>query len=422
MVRAAAAGQAGVVNRRLLTAPLTRAFAGELLWALLAFLPTLVCVVVLLAGLVLGTALSPVFLGVLLLAGVLDAVRDLGGLHRRLARRLLGVTVADPPPPPRSLRARLRDRVARRTLGYLLVRLPLSLVNLAVAVSLLGYGLLALTYPLYWGATRGSLLPFTDLRFSTWFASLPFALAGAALLLAAPWVLHGLTSLDRALVVSLLGPRSLTERVRDLEQSRAEVMDDATTRLRRIERDLHDGAQAQLVALAMKLGLARDELARQDTDVATLRRLVGAAHGEAKQALTELRDLARGIRPPALDAGLEVALTTLAARSAVDVRLHVDLPERPSPALETLLYFSAAELLTNAVKHGRAPVVHVELTAPDGVVRLVVSDEGDGGARLSPGGGLAGVAERVGTVDGQLDIASPPGGPTVITARIPVGG
>ncbi|TVT08779.1 sensor histidine kinase [Amycolatopsis bartoniae] len=410
------------MNRRLLLAPFGRVFGGELAWALAGFVPTLVCTVVLLVGLVLGTALSPVFLGVLLLAGVLDAVRDLGGLHRRCARKLLGVSVADPPAPQRGLRARIFDRTGRRTLGYLLVRLPLSLVDLAVAGALLMYGLLALAYPLYWSGTGGRLLPLTDIHVGVWFATLPFALVGAGILLALPWVLHGLANLDRALVVSLLGPRSLTERVRDLEESRANVIDDATTRLRRIERDLHDGAQAQLVALAMKLGIAQDELTREDADLATLRRLVSAAHGDAKQALVELRDLARGIRPPALDAGLEVALTTLAARSAVDVRLHVDLSERPSPALETLLYFSASELLTNAVKHAHAPVVHVEVTAPDGFVRLVVSDEGTGGARLSPGGGLAGVAERVGTVDGRLEIESPPGGPTVITARLPVGG
>jgi signal transduction histidine kinase len=263
------------------------------------------------------------------------------------------------------------------------------------------------------------MLPLFDIHTSDWLLSLPIGVIGAALVLFAPWVLRGVTTMDRVLAFSLLGPTSLTERVRDLEQSRASAIEDATTRLQRIERDLHDGAQAQLVALAMKLGIARDELAGENADLDNLRTLVTAAHGNAKQALAELRDLARGIRPPSLDAGLEVALTTLAARSAVEVRLRVDLPDRPSPAMETLLYFSAAELLTNAAKHGGAPVVHLELSAPNGALRLTVSDEGAGGARLTPGGGLAGVADRIGTVDGRLEIDSPPGGPTVITAHIP---
>ncbi|GAB2976353.1 sensor domain-containing protein [Amycolatopsis acidiphila] len=413
---------------RLAAAPLGREFRGELAWVLLSFPPTLVCVVVLVVVLALGFGLSPLGLGLLLVTGVLLALRKLGAVHRRFARVLLTANVAEPLPPRLRpglwnwLKARVGDRVAWRTLGYLLVRLPLSLLGLGITVPLLMYGLGGFAYPLYWSGTDGRLVPLLDVQTPIWPMSLPIAVIGAALLLALPPVLHALTSLDRVLVFSLLGPTTLTERVRDLEQSRASALEDATTRLRRIERDLHDGAQAQLVALAMKLGMARDELEGGEADPVVLRKLVTAAHGDAKQALTELRDLARGIRPPALDAGLEVALTTLAARSAVDVRLRVELPERLSPATETLLYFSAAELLTNAVKHGGAPVVHVELAVARKSVRLTVSDEGAGGAWIAPGGGLAGVAERVGTVDGRLDIESPAGGPTVITAHIPTGG
>jgi signal transduction histidine kinase len=411
---------------RLVAAPLRREFRGELIWVLLGFPPTLVCAVVLIVGLVLGAGLSPLFLGVLLATGVLLAVRKLGSLHRRIARVLLDVQVADPPPLRMRpglwnwLKARVGDRVAWRAFGYLLVRVPLSLLSLCAGGALLMYGTGFVSYPLYWAATGGRMLPLSDIHTSNWLLSLPFAAFGAALLLAMPWVLRGLTGIDRVLVFSLLGPTTLTERVRDLEQSRASAIEDATTRLRRIERDLHDGAQAHLVALAMKLGIAQDELKDDDVDLGGLRKLVSAAHGDAKQALIELRDLARGIRPPALDAGLEVALTTLAARSGVDVRLRVDLPDRPSPATETLLYFTAAELLTNAVKHAGAPVVYLDLTAPGGAMRLTVSDEGTGGARITAGGGLAGVAERVGTVDGRLEIESPPGGPTVVTAHLPI--
>jgi signal transduction histidine kinase len=413
---------------RLAAAPLGRNFWGELAWALAGFPPTLVCAVGLVVPLALGFGLFPLGFGVLLVAGVLLALRRLGVLHRRVARVLLAADVAEPPPPRLEpglwnwVKARIGDRVAWRALGYLLVRLPLSLVDFAVAGALLLYGLGCLAYPLYWFATDGSLVPLADVRLPVWPMTLVFAVVGAALVLALPPALHVLTSIDRVLAYSLLGPTTLRERVRDLEQSRATVIEDATTRLRRIERDLHDGAQAQLVALAMKLGMARDELENGEADPAVVRKLVSAAHGDAKQALAELRDLARGIRPPALDAGLEVALTTLAARSAVDVRLRVDLPDRLSPALETLLYFSAAELLTNAIKHSGAPIVHVEVTAAGKAARLSVSDEGTGGACAAPGGGLAGVAERVGTVDGRLDIDSPPGGPTVITAHLPTGG
>ncbi|TNC22387.1 sensor histidine kinase [Amycolatopsis alkalitolerans] len=406
---------------RVLAAPLTREFRGELVWALLGFPPTLVCAVVLLVGLALGAGLSPLFLGVLLASGVLIAVRKLGGLHRRLVRRLLDARVADPPPLDMRpglwhwLRARVGDRVAWRAFGYLLVRIPMSLLNLCATGAVLLYGAGAALYPLYWFGD-GRLRPLTDIQLSYWPETLPVAALGAGLLLALPWVLHGLTAIDRVLAFSLLGPTTLIERVRDLEQSRANVIEDATVSLRRIERDLHDGAQAQLVALAMKLGLVQDELKAGNIELSG--KLVDAAHRDAKQALAELRDLARGIRPPALDAGLEVALTTLAARSAVDVRVRVDLPERLSPAMETLLYFSAAELLTNAVKHSGAPAVRIEVTPG----RLVVSDDGAGGARITPGGGLAGLAERLGTVDGRLDVDSPPGGPTVITAYAPGGG
>lgn len=399
-----------------------RRFRGELVWVLTGFPPTLVFVVVLVVWLVVSVGLSPLFLGVLLAAGALLTMRKLGGLHRRLARALLDVRVSDPPPSHLRpglwhwLRARIGDRVAWRSFAYLLVRLPLSLLNLAVTGALLMYGVGCLGYPFYYSATGGRTLPIFDIHAPHWLASIPIGLLGAVLVLATPRVVHGLTAMDRVLVVSLLGASTLRERVRDLEQSRADAIEDATVRLRRIERDLHDGAQAQLVALAMKLGVARDELA--NGDVGVVQKLVDAAHGDAKQALAELRDLARGIRPPALDAGLEVALTTLAARTAVEVRLRVDLPDRPSPATETLYYFTAAELLTNAVKHSGAIVVHIDVTP----ALLTVTDEGGGGARITPGGGLAGIAERLGTVDGKLEIDSPPGGPTVVTARLGGGG
>jgi signal transduction histidine kinase len=202
------------------------------------------------------------------------------------------------------------------------------------------------------------------------------------------------------------------------------VVDDAAARLRRIEQDLHDGAQAQMVAVVMKLGLARDHLSTpaarmQGADLERALELVDAAHSGAMEAINELRDLARGIHPPALDEGLDAALAGLAARSELPVDLVVELPERPSPAIETIAYFCAAELLTNAAKHSGAQNARLEALHHPGVVAITVSDDGTGGARLESGGGLAGLAERVETVDGRLRIESPAGGPTVVTVELP---
>jgi signal transduction histidine kinase len=217
----------------------------------------------------------------------------------------------------------------------------------------------------------------------------------------------------------------LPRRVRELEQSRARLVDDSAARLRQIERDLHDGAQAQMVAAAMKLGLARDKLGGMvegtaPSDLERVLELVAAAHRNAKEAIAALRDLARGIHPPVLDHGLGTAVATLAARSDVPVDLRVDLPKRPSAAIETIAYFCAAELLTNIAKHSGARHVTVELRyRPRELLQLVVTDDGSGGARIDASGGLAGLAERVRTVDGMLQVSSPPAGPTVVTVELP---
>jgi signal transduction histidine kinase len=216
----------------------------------------------------------------------------------------------------------------------------------------------------------------------------------------------------------------LPQRVRELEQTRAHLVDDSAARLRRIERDLHDGAQAQMVAVAMKLGLATKKLGGMvdgtgQGDLDGVLELVVAAHRGAKDAITELRDLARGIHPPVLNQGLGPALSTLAARSDLPVELVVDLPERPSAAIETIAYFCAAELLANVAKHSGARHARLEAVHVPGLLRIQVSDDGTGGARVEARGGLAGLAERVRTVDGRLQLSSPPGGPTVVAAELP---
>ncbi|HSR84661.1 MAG TPA: histidine kinase [Streptosporangiaceae bacterium] len=216
----------------------------------------------------------------------------------------------------------------------------------------------------------------------------------------------------------------LPQRVRELEQSRARVVDDSAARLRRIERDLHDGAQAQMVAVAMKLGLARERLSSavagtKQPDLERVLELIVAAHSGAKEAITELRDLARGIHPPVLDDGLGTALRSLAAGRDVPVELVVDVPDRPSAAIETIAYFCAAELLTNIAKHSGARHATLEAVNMAGLLRVRVTDDGVGGAHVESSGGLAGLADRVGTVDGKLHISSPSGGPTVVDVELP---
>lgn len=221
-----------------------------------------------------------------------------------------------------------------------------------------------------------------------------------------------------------LDAEKMIERVRELELSRALVVDDATARLRRIEQDLHDGAQSQMVAVVMKLGLAREHLAavmdepgRADLD--RVMELVDAAHLAAKGAIADLRDLAHGIYPSTLDKGLAAALTALAARSTVPVELHLELEQRPSPAIETIAYFCVAELLTNIAKHSNARHVTLDVAYGDEGVKVRVSDDGVGGATINAVGGLGGLLQRVRSVDGSLELTSPRGGPTVINIHLP---
>ena len=239
-----------------------------------------------------------------------------------------------------------------------------------------------------------------------WLAAIP--LAGAALIF---WTVYRLQ-------------QDSVRRVRELEQTRTHLVDDSAARLRQIERDLHDGAQAQMVAVTMKLGLAVKKLGGMtdgagQTDLDRVLELVVAAHRGAREAVTELRDLCRGIHPPVLDQGLGIALTTLAARSDLPVDLAIDLPERQSAAIETIAYFCAAELLTNVTKHSGARHATLEAVHLPGLLRVRVSDDGRGGARVEARGGLAGLTERIRAVDGTLRLSSPPGGPTVMTVELP---
>ena len=364
--------------------------------------------------------------------------RGLGAAVRAAAGRLLGETITGPPPVRRRgrgplgwLGAGLRDGPGWRAVAYLLVKPPIAVFD-GYAVFCWVFGPVNMTYPLWWRLFRHHppqvqldpvpvLTPFGPFRVATFPGTFVAFAAGAAMVLAAPWIARGINTVDRALMRALLGPGRLAQRVRDLEETRARAVDDTAALLRRLERDLHDGAQVRLAALAMSLGRAKEKLgdSGDPADLATARQLVDAAHCSAKDALVELRDLARGIHPPVLDNGLADALSTLAAASAVPVRLTADIPVRPTPAIETIAYFCAAELLANAAKHSHANLVEIRAVQRDGVLLLCVADDGIGGADPGRGSGLSGLAGRVRTVDGRLDIASPPGGPTRITIQLP---
>ncbi|MEV5206674.1 sensor domain-containing protein [Micromonospora sp. NPDC053740] len=370
------------------------------------------------------------------------AARRLGSLQRLLATRLLGTRVGEPPPVRRRPGGRAwsgpgpGDVAGWRVMAYQLAKLPVGLVELYAVFFWVG-GLVNLSYPLLWGAFRNhppgvqlSPVPvFTPFglfgdgtfRVATFRGTFAAAAAGAAMLLVAPWVTRAVTSVDDWLIRGLLGPGRLAQRVHDLELTRALAVDDSAAMLRRLERDLHDGAQIRLATLAMNLGMAREKLGDggEVPDAAAARELVDAAIRGAKDALGELRGLVRGIHPPVLDNGLADALASLAADSAIPVELQVDLPVRPAPAIETIAYFCAAELLANAAKHSLANAIDVRVVEHRDVLLLSVTDDGTGGVDSGRGSGLRGLTSRVAVVDGRLTITSPPGGPTRIAVELP---
>jgi signal transduction histidine kinase len=409
----------------------------------------------LLAVLGLGAgALSLFTVGLPPLVAVLAVARFTVVYFRAAARALLGWDW--PAPVPLGARgwhrvvATLRDGTAWRALGYGLLRLPLSAATAYLSLVALAVGLIGATYPAWWFVAPTG---FGALDRVSWAGTWPVAGQGLAALLAFPWVLRLLVWVDHLLVQALLTPSADRARIAALEASRAALRADAAAVLRRVERDLHDGTQARLVAL----GVTLSRIAGRTGDPA-VRALVADARGTVTEALAELRDIVRGIHPPALDDGLGTALATLAARSAVPVEVAVDLPGRPSDATASALYFTVAELLTNVARHAGASRARLTLRAEGRWLRLTVSDDGHGGARPVPadrpgpvsgarasgdsgpagsgsggsgsggsrsgghgaaGSGLAGLVRRAEALDGTLEIDSPAGGPTVVTVSLP---
>jgi signal transduction histidine kinase len=385
-------------------------------------------------GVTFGSAFLPLSLAGLLPFGVLFGLTlrfadGFAGAERARFAALLGEPIPAWPAVPGSryrwlLVPRHATLIGRQTwgsIGYGLLRLPVSCVTAFITVGIWALGLVMFTLPLYGGLLPGGG---PTLGGTVHPGPLPTAVSvvvGLLLLMAAPPVTRRLAVMDAALTRRLLAPpRDLAARVAELEVSRERVVDAAETERRRIERDLHDGAQQRLVALAMELGRAKAKFA---DDIDSAKDLVDQAHTEAKAALTELRNLVRGVHPPVLtDRGLDAALSGLAALCPVPVEMHVDVPVRPKPAVEAVAYFTVAEALTNVAKHSRASraSVIVEGHGYPGTLHLVISDDGIGGADPR-GAGLSGLADRVSGVDGTLSVESPSGGPTIISAVLPCG-
>ena len=360
--------------------------------------------------------------GAPLLAAVFALSHVLAHAERRRVSALLGIDFPSRTLPrdgsvPRRALKWMSSRGAWLELIYAVVALPfVGWVGGFLVFTGWGVALSFLTFPLWGWATpgEGDLFGF-DIGYG--YSSALHVIGGAAALYAAPWLARGVASVQVAMARLLLeaGERErLTARVDTLEETRAGMVAAADAERRRIERDLHDGAQQRLVSLAMTLGRAKVA-----EDPNHTRRLVDEAHGEAKEALIELRNLARGIHPAVLtDRGLDAAVSALAARCPVPVAVDVDLPHRADPGTEAIAYFVVAEALTNVAKHAEA--TRAWLTAEFQGDRLVVEvlDNGRGGANLM-GTGLAGLRDRVRAIDGDLTLASPPGHGTTLRVELP---
>ena len=368
------------------------------------------------------------FLGVVFLA-----VPLLTGIERHRLRATAGVVIPAQPAIANRLSvpgivAAARARATWRQLGYHLLAAPALAVAAVTVVGVWLAGVLyTVVYAYAWTLPAGSLLrrgqsspPPGHLPPVSYIPADAFlTVGGIMLLVAAPWLTTAVGALDARAARALLGPSRAEEleyRVERLAETRAGVVDAADAERRRLERDLHDGTQQRLVSLAMRLGLARAER----PDEAQAHQVIAEAHEEAKAALAELRHLVRGLHPAVLeDRGLDAALSGVAARLPIPVRLTVDVPRRPSPTIEAVAYFVVSEGLTNITKHAQASQAEVFVQRTNDRLHIIVSDDGVGGADPARGTGLTGLANRAASVDGTFEIASPPGGPTLLTVELP---
>jgi signal transduction histidine kinase len=385
--------------------------------------PYLVVTGILVGGL---SSLPAIGVGLLLVVPGLLAAMLVARFERLRIAAFVGVHVPAPPPPRRdgpAWRNLLLDMRPWRAATHLTIIAFWGLLVGTVTTILLSMSLALAALPLYRDALPGSRIsppfgPSLPADTGLWLVGL----AGLAVL---PLVARGLVGVDLALARWLIGPRpdaervaELTQQVETLHRTREMTVDSVELERRRIERDLHDGPQQRLVALAMDLGMAQAKL---DDDPQAARQLLAKAHAAAKEAIVEMRQVARGIHPPVLtDRGLDAALSALAARSPVPVTIRVDLPVRPSPTIESIAYFCVSEALTNVAKHSGAHAATVDVSHTPQGLRVVVADDGRGGADPTRGGtGLSGLRQRLAAVDGTLTIESPPGAGTRLFMTLP---
>ncbi len=371
-------------------------------------------------------ALIPIGIGLVTTPYVLKGVRTFANWRRVLAAEWGGVRI--PPayrPPPKDANpwtttfGMLRDPATWRdlmwlpadmTAGFLTALLPAALWLYPLEGFALAAGLWRVFPEGYW---------YGFVKVTGQVSAFGAAVLGLVLLFFARFLTSLLLDVHFRLTQAVLGSgqRELAERVRVLTETRRDAVDTSAAELRRIERDLHDGAQARLVAVGMDLGTIETLL---DKDPAKAKELIAQARKSSVEALSELRELVRGIHPPVLaERGLGDAVRALALRLPVTVEVSVDLPGRAQAPVESAAYFAVSEVLTNAVKHSGADRIWADLHHADGMLRVSVTDNGKGGAVIEAGSGLAGVERRLGTFDGVLAVSSPAGGPTMVTMEIP---
>jgi signal transduction histidine kinase len=399
----------------------------ELAYVALSMFIGIITFTVVVTGLALSVGLLPAFLlGLPVLVATVYVVHGLAVMERRRAELFLDVELPARPLPQKPGQSWLRRAFARtvspefwKEACYALLLMPLGVISGSLVLSFWSVAVAGLLLPVYVDQLPGDNA-ITWLHWSNDAEVAAGVATGLLFVLLARVLTSGLAVAHLALASALLSPSAndrLRAQVSQLTETRARVVDAADAERRRIERDLHDGAQQQLVSLAMNLGRAKAKL---DTDPEGAKELVAQAHQEAKDSITELRNVVRGVHPAVLtDRGLDAALSALAARSPVPVRVDVDVRVRPSPTIEAVAYFVVSESLTNIARHSGATRAAVHIERHGDRLLVSVSDDGHGGATESPGGGLAGLRDRVAAVDGTFRLQSSPDGGTTVTVEVP---
>jgi signal transduction histidine kinase len=404
-------------------------------YVLVGFPLAIIAFTVIITGLSLGGGLLITLLGLPVLVATLLAARGLAEVERvRMApvlnRPREAVRYKTRPPGSgawRSLLSPLGDPQGWLDVVHAIVRMPVAVFSFSIVITWWSMALGGITYPI-WGRYIPNDPDNHDLPellgFSPESRTAFYVVFGAVAAITLPYVVRGVALLDAWLARGLLVEvAALRNRVADLTEGQATARSQTAsavaaeaTALRRLERDIHDGPQQRLIRLSVDLGRAKEQL---DADPDAARGTVDEALNQAKEALAELRSLSRGIAPPILtDRGLAAALASLAGRSTIPVELDLP-PDRLSPAVEQAAYFTAAESLTNVAKHSGATRCLVAAHREDDRLVLTVSDDGAGGAHVAKGHGLAGLADRLHAIGGQLWISSPAGGPTIVKAELP---